>query len=426
MPDGTVRGRLDPTALAAYGFLALPLATAALPVYVHLPNLYGGTLGMDLAVLGAVLLAARLADAFVDPLLGALNDWLQRPGLLAALGTVLLAGGLLMAFNPPRDGSALWQWLSAALVPVYLGYSLATVSYMAWGSLLGTSPHERTRVTAYREAFGLAGVVAASVLPPLLAPGIADGLSRFSFALLPVAALGVALLVARAPRPEPAPRAPGISVSAMLAPFSNRPFRALLAVYVVNGIASALPATLVLFFVDDVLRAHAASGVFLALYFTAGAASLPLWLALSRKTGKPAAWFAAMLLAVAAFAGAFALGEGDRAGFGAICVLSGLALGADLALPPAMLADALRSAGHEARAGAYFGLWTFATKLNLALAAGLALPLLAYFGYAPGTPDTARPLAYAYCLLPCMLKLAAAGALWAGIGFRQSPAGDTP
>ena len=125
-------------------------------------------------------------------------------------------------------------------------------------------------------------------------------------------------------------------------------------------------------------------------------------------------------------AGAFALGEGDRAGFGAICVLSGLALGADLALPPAMLADALRSAGHEARAGAYFGLWTFATKLNLALAAGLALPLLAYFGYAPGTPDTARPLAYAYCLLPCMLKLAAAGALWAGIGFRQSPAGDTP
>ena len=63
--------RLGTGGLAGYGILALPLAIAALPVYVHLPNLYGGVLGLNLAVLGAVLLFARLADAMVDPLLGA-------------------------------------------------------------------------------------------------------------------------------------------------------------------------------------------------------------------------------------------------------------------------------------------------------------------------------------------------------------------
>ena len=121
--------------LAAYGALGLPLAAAALPVYVHLPNLYGGVLGMNLALLGVVLLAARLADAFVDPLLGALADRLQRPRLLIALGVALLVAGLAAVFNPP---GALWWWLATALVPVYLGYSLASIAYLL---LTGTLPY---------------------------------------------------------------------------------------------------------------------------------------------------------------------------------------------------------------------------------------------------------------------------------------------
>ena len=70
----------------------------------------------------------------------------------------------------------------------------------------------------------------------------------------------------------------------------------------------------------------------------------------------------------------------------AICVMSGVGLGADLALPPSLLADVIdedeaRGAGRNE--GAYFGLWSLTTKLNLALAAGIALPLLQGFGYAP-------------------------------------------
>jgi Na+/melibiose symporter-like transporter len=63
--------------------------------------------------------------------------------------------------------------------------------------------------------------------------------------------------------------------------------------------------------------------------------------------------------------------------------------------------------------GSYFGLWTLATKLNLALAAGIALPLLAALGYAPGVQDgaTARALAWVYAGLPCILKVGALAAL---------------
>jgi len=57
--------------------------------------------------------------------------------------------------------------------------------------------------------------------------------------------------------------------------------------------------------------------------------------------------------------------------------------------------------------------WTLATKLNLALAAGIALPLLGYFGYAPGARDPAavQALALVYAAAPCVLKLGAVGAL---------------
>jgi Na+/melibiose symporter-like transporter len=98
-----------------------------------------------------------------------------------------------------------------------------------------------------------------------------------------------------------------------------------------------------------------------------------------------------------------------------VCVLSGLALGTDLALPGAMLSGVIADAGDRGRSeGAYFGWWNFVTKLNLALAAGLALPMLAWFGYTPGARDAnaLMALGVAYCLLPCVLKLAASASLY--------------
>jgi Na+/melibiose symporter-like transporter len=117
-----------------------------------------------------------------------------------------------------------------------------------------------------------------------------------------------------------------------------------------------------------------------------------------------------MLLAIAAFLSAALLGAGDVPAYFAVCLLSGVALGADLALPPALLAAVIDSEVVDGRGypgGAYFGLWTLVTKLNLALAAGLALPLLAVLGYgstALPAHHAARGLALLYALLPCVLK----------------------
>ncbi|MFO1315263.1 MAG: MFS transporter [Burkholderiales bacterium] len=404
---------LSPRALAAYGALAVPLAMAALPLYVHLPKFYGDHLGVPLAALGGLLLVLRLADALVDPLLGAWSDRARSRRQPIAWAMPVLAIGLAALFVPPvREGAALLAWLGVALALVYAAFSLATISHGAWGAELSSDPVERTRITAVREALALAGVVVASVAPVLLAgaDGEAAGMRRFALAFVGVALACTAATLVLAPA-APMPAAPHAPMREGVARALRDPlFRRLLAVFVANGSASAIPATLVLFFVADVLDAERQQGLFLALYFVAGAAGMPLWVRVSARIGKVRAWLAAMALAVVAFVWAALLGAGDVAAFALICALSGLALGADLALPPSLLADVIGRRGRMESTGAYFGLWTLATKLNLALAAGLALPLLAWLGYAPGTRDASelRALAFVYAGVPCVLKAAAA------------------
>lgn len=393
---------LRPMQTAAYAFMGLPLAFVALPIYVHLPGLYAG-FGLPLATIGAVLLAARLQDALVDPLIGAWSDGIGRRRALL-LGLPPLAAGFAGLVAPPFAPGAVW--LLAMLCLVHLGYSLASINHQAWGAELVDSPLARTRLVAVREGCALIGVLLAAVLPSLLAAEPSVGLARLAW-LLALWLAVAALALWRLPESRQIRTA---SLDGLGKAWRSRRFRLLLAVFAPSGIAAALPATLVSFFVADVLRAGALTGVFLALYFISAAAGLPLWVSLARRWGKLRAWGACMLLVILVFACAGLLGPGDSLAFGLICVLSGIALGAELALPASLLADLVeREGGH---AGAFFGCWNLVAKLNLAFAAGLALPLLGWLGYTPGGGGALAMLSLVYAGLPVLLKLFSFALLW--------------
>jgi len=201
------------------------------------------------------------------------------------------------------------------------------------------------------------------------------------------------------------------------APLKNPLYRRLLAVFVVNGSALGIAVSVMLFYVEHVLGGgKMQAGLILLAYFVSGALSVPLWMYLSRHLSKAAAWFIGIVLTAVAMALAAFIGHGEIGLFIAISVVTGLGLGADYGLPPAILADVINAKeGKESRGatGAYFGLWALCTKLATAIGAAASLPILDLLGFNPGNGhyDTSA-LVIVYIVLPVGVKLIAAAMLW--------------
>lgn len=407
--------------LMGYAALSLPMAMAMLPIYMISPKFYGDSLGLDLALLGAVLFLTRLLDTAQDPLIGRLVDVLQRKKYgwmsLMVISTIILAAGFVMLYSPPFwSESGLFFWLAISLIIVYASHSLINICYLTWGARLTDDIAGRSRVTAWREAFGLIGVVVASVLPSFWVSdlGAREGYKQFAWVFVVLLGVGLSITLWLSPRPQ---ITAGQSLEGWRHALAPRGVRRVMWFYLFNAIAVAIPATLVLFYIDDVIQMPDAGGWFLGAYFFSGMLTLPGWVALSDRIGKARAWLVGTCIAVIALLAAGWLGAGDGWMYGLVCLAAGAALGADVALPPAMLADAIPKE-HRQSTGLYFGIWVLIGKFALAVAAGLALPSLKVLGYQPGQSQTTGALIVLYVFLPMVFKALATLALLPKFDFK--------
>lgn len=395
-------------ALLPPGLVAATLAFAGLPLYIHVPRYYAEEMGVGLAVLGGVLLAARAVDSVQDPLIGRLADrWARhRPAWAAAAG-VLLVAGMALLFAPPAWGAAVPR-LAAGLLVAFTGFSALQIALydhgLAQAELAGGG---YTRIALWREAGALAGICLAALLPAALASFLAGPLAYagYAAAFAVCAALSLGGMHGRWQASRrmhtgfmDAVRVPGVAP--------------LLAFGFANALPTAVTSTLFLFFVADILAAEGHAGPMLLLFFAAAAAAAPAWARLAGRFGRRSTLAAGMALSVPVFVWAYTLGAGDVTAFYVIAGITGAALGADMTLAPAMLAERIRGGG-----GRVFSLWTFLQKSALALAAGATLPALAWAGYEPGGTSTEgrAALAAAYALVPCALKLIALAVLWTSV-----------
>ena len=386
-----------------------------MPIYMISPKFYGETLGVELAALGAVLFLTRMLDTVQDPLIGRLVDRLQRIrhgwSALMLVAACLLACGFVLLFTPPQwTASGLLWWLAGSLVLVYGAHSLLTICYLTWGARITDDVAGRARVTGWREALGLLGVVVASVLPTVWVTelGARAGYQFFAWVFVVILLLCLGCTLRFSARPQFA-QAQGLEGwRQALAPQS---VRRVLWFYLFNAISVAIPATLVLFFIDDVVQAPRQTGIFLGLYFLAGMLTLPGWVLLADRFGKGRTWLLGSSLAALSLLCSYWVGAGDAFAYGVICLLAGAGLGADVALPPAMLADAIPRS-HQRSTGLYFGIWVLIGKFALALSAGLALPALQFFDYQPGQSGSVSALTSIYVFFPLLFKALAVIALF--------------
>lgn len=407
----------------AYGLPALPLAALTFPVYIFLPTFYAQTLGLGLTATGIAILAARLIDMITDPIAGILSDRTKsrfgrrRPWIVAGVPLTLLAAWFLL--SPPveaPDGLYLLFWN----VMLSLGWTMIMMPLFAWGAELSDDYNTRTAIMGWRDGLMVTGIL--GTLAIIAAFGATEDYSLalcliFVMVLiaLPPATYLLIKFVPDAPQKQKqTQKALGFRKGWQILR-DNKPFRRLGAAYFINGLANAFPATLFLLFVQHVLRAQDQAGPLLFLYFLCGIVALPFWVWLSRRFGKHRTWGGAMLLACAVFMLVPLVEAGSMALYIAIVIGTGLTLGADLALPSSMQADVIdqdRAESGRGRAGLYFSLWSMITKGSLALAAGLAFPLLHLAGFSAEDGGNLTALIIFYAVVPVALKLLAIALMW--------------
>ncbi|TPP10700.1 MFS transporter [Rhizobium glycinendophyticum] len=411
--------------LALYALPALPLAAIALPFYIVVPSFYADNFDISLAAIGALLLAIRMVDAVTDPLIGWLSDRVRsrygRRRFFFAVSIPLTALSAFMLFWPPSDAGILYLALWGTALS--LGATWSLLPYTAWGAELATGYQARVRLSGWRESATLIGSLLAITLPFLGGLGSPSGFHGLAWlAVFIVIALPMAAIIAVTMVPEPSDLSTRrLSMREGAAHLRrNGPFLRLVSAFLLNSFANAVPASLFIYFVGQRLGAPELQGPLLFTYFLCAVAGVPLAVATARRIGKHRAWCLAMLAACAIFSIAGFLGEGDVIAFAVVCVATGLLLGFDLTLPPAIQADVVDNdtvASGEQRSGLYFAAWSFVTKFSVALSAGIVFPLLDLAGFSGDqgvtqTPQAIEALAVLYAFLPILPKLAAIAIMW--------------
>ena len=427
--------------LMLHGSIGLPMAVVGYPLAIFLPPFYADELGLGLLAIGLALFLARLTDIVTDPLIAIVSDRLETPWgrrkPLMLLGLPLMTGGLFQLFMPPAEVG--FTYLLAWMLIMYLGWTLIALPYAAWGAELSPAYHQRSRVTAAREGYILAGLLLGAAVPAFIQGSLPIGLTDSSSWLarlqdqegnapileamawlvaltLPTTVLAVLVLI---PEPSPLIRRQRHSWAAALRRIArNGPFKRVLLAILIVVTGEAFRNALSVFFMTNVIGIPDRIGLMYLLYFGTAVAAIPFWLYLGKRLGKHLAFCAAMSAVILCTFPMVFLGPGDQLAFAVMFAIKGFCFGAFQFLPLAMLADIADidvARSSEPSTGLYFGLAGMAQKASFALGIVLSLGLLDLAGFqadGENTEGALLALRLCYVIVPISCFMAAFSLAW--------------
>lgn len=347
-----------------YGILGIPIAFLGFPLYIYLPSFYVEHIGLSIGVVGFILLIARLIDMIADPFIGRFSDIYSSKFNIIFISSFFLLFGLFFLIKPIFYNSI---WLFLCSIITYISYSFVLIPYLSLNSILSKNEKDNTKLAFSREIFIIIGVLIALLMPYIFFVSLKNFFKNF--------------------------------------PNHKKLFFA----FLLNNLANALPATLFLFFVKYILNLEDKTGLFLIIYFFSAIITFPLWIKLSNKISKKSTWILSIIIAISAFIFVPFLSEGDFFYFAIICVITGMCLGADMALPSSIQADVANQTKQkdEDLTGVLFGFWAMITKLSLSLAVAISFITLEFTNFETSNinQNSIVAIIVLYSILPIIFKL---------------------
>lgn len=421
-PSETVSTRdpsASPTRLAAFTLPAAPLLALSLPPLIFLPPYYARYLDIDVGLVGAAFLLARIFDIVLNPTIGGLQDrtvtaFGRRRLWLAGATPVLMFFVWLAFIAMPVNAPALL--LTIVIMGLYSSFAAMMIGHLSWAGELRPDYHGRTQVLGAVQATSTLGQVGILVLPALVQMSglgdFQDGVHIMGWTIIVVLPLTVGLALAAMPEKQRPPSARIGFKEAMQALAKNQSLRAILAPDFLIGMTQGVTGTLFVFFFQYVMGFERQAEALLLVYFIGALAGVPLWIYLGAKLGKHRAlqlgcgWWALNLMVIPFLPP----GNLPLAFIG--LALAGIANGATVLLLRSMMADVVDEdelhTGAQ-RAGLYFGLLLTTTKVGLAMGP-MTFVVLGLFGFdaklgAANTPEAMNALVLMFGALPLALNL---------------------
>ncbi len=392
-------GQVPGPVKVGYASGEMGIAAAEFFVRVYLLQLYVDKLGLSASAAGVALALAVVWDAVTDPVMGEISDrtrlrWGRRRSWIA-VGAPLSSFLFVVLFTPPSGVS---QFLLASyLLLAYTAFNTAltvlAVPHAALGGELTIDPSGRNEVFGWRFLFSNLGLVLA-ILIPVLAMGQGGGAGRGAPWIAIAVLIGgwVAVFATRAfDRPDDRGERLEIRLVAesLKAALRSRPFRPLLAAYVVGSVALTLNSSLALFYYQYRLQLDERQ-VFLWVLLPFAlviAVSIGGWVLIAQRIGRRWSAFSGILMLGFGTAIVYPLfPQGELIGPVIWGLVGGMFVGSVFLLD-ATVADVV---DHEEavtgahREGVFFGMWRMASKLARAVGLITTGFLLDLIGFEPG------------------------------------------
>ena len=401
--------RLPRTTVFAYGLPGIGAGYMYLLIGLYVMKFSTDVLLISPLVMGLIFSASRIWDAVSDPLVGYLSDRTRsrygRRRTWMAASVIPIAGAFVMIFAPPTalSDTGLVIWMAVAIIGWYSMMTAFFVPHLSLGAELSTNYHERSRLFGYRHGFYTVGSILCLVTMQLLIGAEAEGpaAARARALELSVPAcvvMGAMILFAVSrlrERPEFQGRVTDKPLKAFADVWRNEHARLLIVVTLIENIGSAAIGVLTLYVAQYVVGAPAMAPLVILAYMVPSAASVPLWIPLSRRVGKIRLWMFSMLLTGFSFGGMFALAFIDmdlRLGLMFIlAVFAGLAAGCGGTIGPSVQGDVIDYDEHrtgERKEGSYFAAWNFVYKSAFGIMLALTGFVLDLSGFVPNQPQT--------------------------------------
>jgi GPH family glycoside/pentoside/hexuronide:cation symporter len=368
-------------------------------------NYFTDTVGLAAGLAGIAVGTGKVWDAVSDPLMGYISDrtrsrWGRRRPYLLFGSFVWFVAMVLMFTNPRLQSSgALFVWAVAAFCLLSTAYTVVNVPYSSLTPELTKDYHERSSLNGYRAVFMVIGTLigAGAALP--LVGALPDRNIGFTVmgAVFGALIMGAALITFAAVRePEtPAAQPKAGFFGSYRSVFKTRPFIIILSAFMMNMIAVSVVSGTMIYYFKYIHDNEALTTVALMILLVTAMVFIPLAVAVSKRIGKKTTYASGMLLIALACMLVFALGHELGTLFVLVMMFAaGLGLSTTYPMPWSMIPDTVEYGylqSGERREGAYYGIWTFFSKLGQGLAIAVSGLVLNATGYAAGAVQT--PLA---------------------------------